>query len=141
MSRPDLKALIVGPEFRSAAGRARIAADLARDGIRLAYATSQDEAALWLCDNDPSIVLIDLELADGSPLAVADFCNYRRPEARVLLQGGGHLFTDGSIFGLVGNAHALVPAQMSEADIASLMAFHSHAAKAPMDRWQAVAPA
>lgn len=90
-------------------------------------AHSQDAAALWLCEADPAVVLIHLDLSDGSPLAVADFCHYRRPDTRVILLGGGGLAADGSLFSHVGNAAAILPAQIDAADLTALIAFHAGA--------------
>lgn len=97
--------------------------------MQLFAAPSQDEAALWLCEIDPSVVLIALDLTDGSPLAVADFCHYRRPEARVILLGGGVMGADGSLFSLVGNAAAIMPSRVGGADLTALIAHHAGAKK------------
>ncbi|WP_179379098.1 hypothetical protein [Jannaschia marina] len=87
--------------------------------------TSQHEAALWVCERDPAVVLIDLALTRGSPLAVADFCSYRRPEARIVLLGGGGLMADGSLFGHVGNAAVLLSGPVDPTDLASILAFQA----------------
>ena len=116
--------LAVGPCF---AKKESLGPALRAEHVELVRVASQDEAALWLCENDPAVVLIDLDLdmSQGSPLAVADFCSYRRPQARVILLGGGSLMADGSIFGLVGNAHALVSGDMTGPDLSALVAFHA----------------
>lgn len=88
-------------------------------------ARSQDVAATLLCYVSPSVVVIDLGLAEGSPLAVADFCNYRRPDARVILVGCGSLMADGAIFGHVTNAAALVPRPIDAQDMVALIAFQA----------------
>ncbi|WP_143114661.1 hypothetical protein [Jannaschia rubra] len=96
--------------------------------MTLLSARTQDEAALMLCETAPSVVMIHLSLDDGSPLAVADFANYRRPDARVILLGGGGLMADGSLFAHVGNAHALISGDMPPTDLTALIAFHAGAA-------------
>lgn len=121
MSRQGNLVLAVGPCF---AKEEKLGPSLRAESMQLAWVASQDDAALWLCEHDPTVVLIDLGLKDGSPLAVADFCSYRRPEARVILLGGGELLADGSIFRLVGNAHALVSGEMAGLDLSALVAFH-----------------
>ncbi len=121
MSRQGNLVLAVGPCFAKEDSLGR---SLRAEAMQLARVASQDEAALWLCENEPTVVLIDLTLKDGSPLAVADFCSYRRPEARVILLGGGELMADGSILRLVGNAHALVSGDMAGPDLSALVAFH-----------------
>lgn len=127
MLRQGAMILAVGPCFEGkdefqAARRA-----LEREGMGLFAAKSQDEAALWLCEAEPAVVLIHLGLTDGSPLAVADFCHYRRPETRVILMGGGGVIADGSLFAHVGNAAAILPAKMLATDLTALIAFHAGA--------------
>ncbi|SFI91574.1 hypothetical protein [Jannaschia pohangensis] len=103
---------------------------LAGEGLALHHADSQDDAALLLCDINPLVVVIHLDMTDGSPLAVADFCNYRRPGARLILLGGGQLMTDGTLFRHVGNAHALISGRVSAADLTSLVVHHAAASVA-----------
>lgn len=105
-------------DFQSARDR------LALDGVTLFRATDQDTAALWICELDPAVVVIDLALTEGSPLAVADFCHYRRPSTPVILRGSGQLLADGWLFGHVGNAAALLPADSPADDLLALIAFH-----------------
>ena len=119
--------LAVGPCFPTADKRRQVETALERDGMTVVWVENQDAAARWLCDHAPSAVLIDLSLRDGSPLAVADFCNYRRPEARVILKGGGNLLTNGWLFGQVGNAVALASDSMAGADLSALIAHHAGA--------------
>ena len=127
MFRPGRMILAVGPCFRSHRAFLRARQALREERMRLFAAHSQDEAALWLCEAAPAVVLIHLGLADGSPLAVADFCDYRRPDARVILLGGGGLAADGSLFCHVGNAAAILPAQIEASDLTALIAFHAGA--------------
>lgn len=124
------RALVVGSSYGDADGRQQAIDTLSREGVEMHFAASQHEAAIWLCENNPSVVLIDLTLEDGSPLAVANFCSYRRPDARVVLRGCGRLFTDGSIFALIDNVHALVADHTTEDDLSALLSFH---ASAPRD--------
>lgn len=98
---------------------------LRREGLRVMQVPSQDAAATLLCYIAPAVVVIDLGLADGSPLAVADFCSYRRPEARVILSGCAGLMVDGAIFRHVTNAAALIPGPMSARDLCALIAYHA----------------
>ncbi|WP_299813766.1 VpsR-related response regulator [uncultured Jannaschia sp.] len=121
------RALVVGPGYEDGKKQQQAVANLAQEGVEMHFATSQHEAAIWLCENEPSVVLIDLSLEDGSPLAVANFCSYRRPEARVVLRGNGQLFSDGSIFSLIDNVHALVADHATENDLSALLSFHATA--------------
>ena len=117
--------LCVGACFPSGNDGERAVSLLNEEGIRVLPARSQDVAATLLCYVAPAVVVIDLGLADGSPLAVADFCSYRRPEARVILSGCGGLMVDGAIFRHVTNAAALVPGSMAPDDLCALIAYHA----------------
>ena len=44
------------------------------------------------------IVVLDLILDEGSAFAVADFMNYRQPDAQVIFVTNTSFFSDGSIF-------------------------------------------
>ena len=127
MLQRTYRALVVGSGYDDDRKRRKVIANLAQEGVEMHFATGQHEAAIWLCENEPAVVLIDLTLEDGSPLAVANFCSYRRPEARVVLRGGGHLFVDGSIFSLIDNVHALVADDATEDDLSALLSFHATA--------------
>ena len=118
-------AICVGECFRTAADAAAAADALLSEGVHVVAVASQDAAARMLCELSPAVVVIDLGLAAGSPLAVADLCSYRHPEARVILVGCGGLMADGAIFGHVVNAAALVPGPVHPADMTSLIAFHA----------------
>lgn len=123
MSRSDPLVLAVGRCFDREADYRAAKHALSREGISLFRADDQHNASLWICEADPAVVLIDLSLTEGSPLAVADFCNYRRPDTRVILRGTGKLMAHGSLFGHVGNAAAMISAQMPGEDLVSLLAF------------------
>lgn len=128
MSSTDRTILAVGPCFAGPAAAARFERDLAREGLHLLRADSQDLAALRICEARPLVVIIHLGLVDGSPLAVADFCNYRRPDVPLILLASGDLVTDGSLFRHVGNARSIVPPDMGLPDLAALVAHHAAAA-------------
>lgn len=101
---------------------------MASQGLLVMRAFSQAEAATTMFEVSPSVVLIDLGLEDGSPLAVADFASYRHPGARVVFVSDGGIFADGSIFAHVNNAHAHVPAGMPVPDLSELILFHAQGA-------------
>lgn len=127
--------LCVGDCFPTARDAEMANAALDLEGVHVLAVASQESAARLLCDVSPAVVVIDLGLAQGSPLAVADFCSYRRPDARVILVGCGGLMADGAIFGHVVNAAALVPRPVRAADMAALIAFHAervHSSDAPI---------
>jgi hypothetical protein len=88
-------------------------------------ALSQAQAVARLFECAPAVVLIDLDLAQGSPLAVADFVSYRHPEARVIFVSETGMFSDGSLFAHCPNVHAHVGRGMAEPDMVALVAHHA----------------
>lgn len=92
-------------------------------------ADSQAQAVAMMFEISPSVVLIDLGLTDGSPLAVADFASYRHPDARVIFVSDTAMFSDGSLFAHHPNVHAHIPMGMSEPDVVALVAHHAQAGR------------
>lgn len=125
MKCPGSVVLTVGQCFESVEEFQSARERLASGGVTLFCAVDQDLAVLWICEVDPAVVVIDLALTDGSPLAVADFCSYRRPRTPVILKGGGKLLADGSLFGHVGNAAALLSADSPTGDLLAVIEFHA----------------
>ncbi|MGB3407529.1 MAG: hypothetical protein WBA67_08540 [Jannaschia sp.] len=95
--------------------------------FRAETARSQSEAVAAMFELTPAVVLIDLGLLDGSPLAVADFASYRHPDARVIFVSDTAMFSDGSIFNHFPNVHAHVAHGMSEPDMVALLSHHAGA--------------
>jgi hypothetical protein len=100
-------------------------------GFDAVTAMSQAQAVARMLQFEPAVVLIDLGLEDGSPLAVADFVSYRHPDARVIFRSDGEMFSDGSLFAHCANVHAHVGRGMAEPDVAALV---SHHARGPFGR-------
>ena len=71
---------------------------LERLGAHVDIASSQDQAADMAAAETYHIVVLDLILDDGSAFAVADFINYRQPDAQVIFVTNTSFFSDGSIF-------------------------------------------
>ena len=94
---------------------------LARQGMAVACAVSQDEAILHLARNEVDIIILDLVLSDGAALAVSDYANYRQPEARVIFVTDTTFFSDGSIFAHSSNARAFLPASTAPEDLAAMV--------------------
>lgn len=97
------------------------------DAFRAERATSQARAVAMMFELEPAVVLIDLGLAEGSPIAVADFASYRHPEARVIFVSDSPMFSDGSLFHHCANVHAHVAHGMAEPDMVALVAHHAGA--------------
>lgn len=98
---------------------------LQRQGLTVAVAADADAACAHLCGNPTDVVVLDLDLACGSALAVADFAQYRRPNARVIFVTATSFFSDGSIFGLTPNAAGYLPSTSKPEDLAALVEHHS----------------
>ncbi|MGB3555704.1 MAG: hypothetical protein WBA25_13795 [Jannaschia sp.] len=100
-------------------------------GVAVAFRTetanSQAQAVAMMFELTPAVVMIDLGLTDGSPLAVADFVSYRHPDARVIFRSGTSIFSDGSIFNHCVNAHAHIARGMAEPDVLALVSHHAEA--------------
>ena len=71
---------------------------LERLGAHVDIASSQDQAADMAAAETYHIVVLDLILDEGSAFAVADFMNYRQPDAQVIFVTNTSFFSDGSIF-------------------------------------------
>jgi hypothetical protein len=89
---------------------------------------SQAAAVRIMLLHAPTVILIDMELRRGSPIAVADFAAFRHPDARVILFGGGRMVADGSLFAHMSNATAHVGPGMAEPDVRALVGYHAAAA-------------
>lgn len=100
---------------------------LARAGMAVSVATDQAEAIAALCNIAIDIIVIDMVLCDGSAMAVADFANYRRPEARVIFVSNSRFFSDGSIFQHMSNACAVIPAKVTPEDLEAVVSYHGTA--------------
>ena len=90
-------------------------------------AASQAQAVALMFEMAPSVVLIDIDLIQGSPIAVADFASYRHPAARVIFISDTEIFSDGSLFAHCSNVHAHIGRGMAEPDVAALVAHHARA--------------
>ncbi|PWJ22468.1 hypothetical protein [Jannaschia seohaensis] len=102
-------------------------ATAAWDDFRAEVAQSQAQAVAKMFVLRPAVVLIDLGLTDGSPLAVADFVSFRHPKARVIFVSDTAMFSDGSLFQHCANVHAHVARGMAEPDMVALIAHHAKA--------------
>ena len=57
---------------------------LARQGVQVTVSTRAEQAIELICDTPFDVIVLDLVLAEGSALAVADFAQYRQPETNVI---------------------------------------------------------
>lgn len=103
---------------------------LARQGMSVAYAATQDEAIAHLSEHEVDIIILDLVISDGSALAVSDYANYRQPCARVIFVTNTSFFSDGSIFAHSANARAFVQSGTPPEDLAAMVAHYSSETRA-----------
>lgn len=94
---------------------------LMRLGIDVTLCDNQSCAIEHLAAQHVDIIVLDLVLSDGPPLAVADYANYRQPDARVIFVTSSSFFSDGSIFAYAANAWAFVPAATPPDDLAAMI--------------------
>ncbi|MGJ8615241.1 MAG: response regulator transcription factor [Sulfitobacter sp.] len=118
---PQLRVLIVEsvPELARLWRR-----HLERQGMQVFAAETQDTATTYLAAHDTDIIILDLVIDDGSALAVADYANYRQPEARVIFVTNTTFFSDGSIFAHSANARAFLPSTTPPDDLAAMVAHY-----------------
>ena len=97
---------------------------LERQGDRVVHVQTQEAATGYLANDAPDIIILDLDLEDGAALAVADYANYRQPDARVIFVTSTSFFSDGSIFAHSANARAFVPANTPPEDLAAMVSHY-----------------
>jgi DNA-binding NtrC family response regulator len=98
-----------------------------RLGVRARYASSQFAAVEALNADAFEVIVLDLTLAGGDALDVADFARYCQPEAKVIFVTGTSLFPDGSIFNVSPNASAYLHSDLPPEDLAAIMEYHAAA--------------
>lgn len=98
---------------------------LERQNMRVSRAASQEEAIDFLAENDVQVIVLDLVLKSGAALAVADYANYRQPEAQVIFVTNTSFFSDGSIFAHAANACGFLPSTTPPEDLAAMIEHHA----------------
>jgi DNA-binding NtrC family response regulator len=94
---------------------------LVRNGMQVRVAESQESAIRAILSDAPDVIILDLVLKNGSALAVADFANFRCPDARVIFVTNTSFFSDGSIFSHATNACAFVQSSTPPEDLAAMV--------------------
>lgn len=100
------------------------AAHLQRMGAVTTLARSQDDAIHELSEGSYDVVILNLNLADGSALAVTDYASYRRPQTKVIFVSSSSFFSDGSVFNFMANACAMVPHATPPEDLAAMVDYY-----------------
>ncbi|MEM6308160.1 MAG: response regulator [Pseudomonadota bacterium] len=101
---------------------------LMRQEFDVCHVGGQDDAIAHISENNVHLIVLNLELADGDAMAVADYASYRRPEARVIFVTSNSFFSDGAIFEHCQNACALVPKATKPDDLAAMATYYSRGA-------------
>lgn len=100
---------------------------LDRAGTQTCLAHGQEAAIAYLRLRRFDVIVLDLVLEQGSALAIADFANYRQPEAKVIFVTNTSFFSDGSIFSYAANACALLNSDAPPADLAAMVEHYGSA--------------
>ena len=74
--------------------------------------------------------MLDMELAKGEAIAVADFASYRNPDLPIIAVTARGFFSDGAILQLVPNARGLLRAPLRLEDMAALIEHYAGRAAA-----------
>ena len=98
---------------------------IARLGAIVDVVSSQAAAVEELQDAPFDILVLNLNLSDGSAMAVADYASYRRPDCKVIFVTSNSFFSDGSIFSYMSNACAYITAGVLPEDMAALVEHHA----------------
>lgn len=87
--------------------------------------------ALSLVDSDTfDVIVLDLVLEEGSALTVADFAEFRQPDANVVFVTDTTFFSDGSIFSHSANARAFIQTATPPSDLAAIVHYYGSASPA-----------
>ena len=100
---------------------------LERLGHEVSVVFSQAEAANYMRVHSVDVIVLSLDLEDGSAIAIADYASYRWPNARVVFVTNTTFFSDGSIFNHIPHAAAMLPAQTPPNDLAAIVEYHGRA--------------
>ena len=94
---------------------------LARQGVTCTLAGTAAEAFTALRGGGFEALVLDMELARGEAIAVADFATYRNPDLPIIAVTARGFFSDAAIFELVPNARGLLRAPLRLEDMAALI--------------------
>lgn len=97
---------------------------LMRHGVDVARVADGDTALERLAEEAFDVIVLDLFLEHGSALAVADYAQYRHPEAKIVFVTDTTFFSDGSIFQLIPNAAGFLRTETPPEDLAAIVEHH-----------------
>lgn len=93
--------------------------------VVLAHTQADAEAQLREQHFDVLVINLNLNVDAGDASAIADYANFRRPDAKVVCVTSNSFFADGSIFRYMPNACAMVRATTQPSDLAALVEYHA----------------
>ncbi len=86
------------------------------------FLVNTGEHALARIETEPfDVIVLDLVLEKGSALTVADFAQFRQPDANVVFVTDTTFFSDGSIFNHSANARAFIQTATPPKDLAAIV--------------------
>ncbi len=94
---------------------------LGRQGMDVAIAADADTAVSLIAARPFDVIILDLVLAEGSALAVADVAQFRQPDTSVIFVTDTTFFSDGSIFSIMPNARAFLTTRTPPDDLAAMV--------------------
>lgn len=103
------------------------ASHLERRGQKTSVVGSQEEAISYLRGNAVEVIVLDLLLEDGSPIAIADYASYRWPTSKIVFVTNRTFFSDGSIFNHIPNTAAILADATPPKDLAAIVEYHGRA--------------
>lgn len=71
------------------------------------------------------VIVVDIELKDGSGIVVSDYADYRYPNAKVVVVSQSGFFSDGSIFNMSRNVCAMMPGGVEPEDLGEIVEHYS----------------
>lgn len=94
---------------------------LERLDVEVSCVTTADSALQIVQSQTFDVIVLDLVLAEGSALAIADLVQFRQPDANIVFVTDTTFFSDGSIFQHAANARALVETATPPSDLAAIV--------------------
>lgn len=100
-------------------------AHIQRLGAETTLVSKQATALSLLSDDAYNVLIMNLNVAGGDAIALADYASYRRPNMKVIFVTSDSFFSNGSIFEYMANACAMVPETTPPEDLAALVDYHA----------------
>lgn len=94
---------------------------LERLDAHVTHVQTGEEAVHAIQTSSFDVIVLDLVLSEGSALTVADFAEFRQPQANVVFVTDTTFFSDGSIFNHSANARAFIESKTPPRDLAAIV--------------------